>query len=54
MKERTLLLGKERMETERKLNGLIALGDVDKKLNAFKRHRSDPCLERSELQALAA
>jgi len=30
-------VGKERMEMERKFNGLITLGDADRKLNAFKR-----------------
>ena len=28
--------GKERMRTEKELNGLIALGDADRRLNAFK------------------
>mgnify|MGYP000442139024 CR=1 FL=1 len=33
--------GKERMKTEKELNGLIALGDADRQLNAFKERQID-------------
>ncbi len=42
------------MRIEKELNRLIALGDADRRLSFEERQIDDPCMEKSELQAVGA